>query len=79
MEDIMKIVKSLEKPGLLIKGINEKIKNGAKQQKDGFLSILSGILAASILGNVSSGKGVIRAGEGVTKAGQNFNAASSFS
>ena len=33
MEDIMKIVKSLEESGLLIKGISETIKNEAKEQK----------------------------------------------
>ena len=49
MEDIIKIVKSLEESGLLIKGITETIKNEAKKQKVGFSSILSGTLAASIL------------------------------
>ena len=33
MKDIMKIVKSLEESGVLIKGINETIKNEAKQQR----------------------------------------------
>ena len=33
MEDIMKIVKSLEEPGLLIKGVSEIIKNEANEQK----------------------------------------------
>ena len=37
MIDYMKIVKSLEKSGLLIKGVNETIKNKAKEQKEGFL------------------------------------------
>ena len=36
MEDIMKIVKSLEESGLLVKGINETIKNETKQQKEDF-------------------------------------------
>ena len=31
MEDIVKIVKSLEVPGLLIKGVDETIKNKAKE------------------------------------------------
>ena len=52
MEDKMKIVKSLEEPGLLIKGITEAIKNEAKKQKVEFLPILLGTLAFSILGNV---------------------------
>ena len=42
MDDIMKIVKSLEDSGLLIKGISETIKNDAKEQKRGFLSMLLG-------------------------------------
>ena len=33
--DIMKIVKSLDKSGLLIKGVSETIKNEAKEQKKG--------------------------------------------
>ena len=61
MDDIMKIVKSLEESGLLIKGISETIKNEAKEQKGGFLPILLKTLAASTLGNALTGKGVIRA------------------
>ena len=67
----MKIVKSLEEWGLLIKGISETIKNEAKEQKGGFLSILLGTLAASILGNALAGKGILRVGEKVTRAGEN--------
>ena len=33
MNDIMKIVKSLEQSGLLMKGVRQKIKNEAKEQK----------------------------------------------
>ena len=56
MEDIMKIVKSLEESGLLIKVISETIKKEAKEQKMGFLSMLLGALAASILGNALPGQ-----------------------
>ena len=52
MEDKMKIVKSLEESGLLIKRISEAIKIEAKEQKGEFLPMLLGTLAASILGNV---------------------------
>ena len=38
MNDIFKIVKSLENSGLLLKGVNEIIKNEAKEQTGGFLS-----------------------------------------
>ena len=39
----------------------KQLKNEAKEQKRGFLSMLLGTLAASILGNAFAGKGVIRA------------------
>ena len=40
MEDIIKIVKSLEVSGLLLEGVNETIRNKAKEQKGRFLSML---------------------------------------
>ena len=49
MNDIMKIVKSLEESGLLIKGVSKTIKNEAKEQKEGFLRMISGSLGASLL------------------------------
>ena len=49
MSDIMKIVKLLEEPGLLIKGVSETIKTEAKEQKGAFLEMLSGTLGASLL------------------------------
>ena len=74
--DILKIVKSLEESGLLIKGVSEAIKN---ESKGGFLGMLLGTLGASLLGNVLLGKrttkaseGKIRAGEGTIRAGQDF-------
>ena len=70
IDDIMKIVKFLEKPGLLIKCISETFENEAKQQKGGFLFMILGTLAAILL----AGKGVIKNGEGVIRAdeGQDF-------
>ena len=52
MNKILKIVQSLEEFGLLIKAVSKKIKNEAKEQKGGFLTILLGTLVASLLGNV---------------------------
>ena len=72
MNDIMKIVKSLEESGLLIKGVGERIKNKAKEQKGRFFGMLLGTLGSSLLRNMLAGKGVIRAGEGMIRAGQNF-------
>ena len=48
----MKIVKSLEEYGLLIRSVSEIIKNEAKEQKGGFLGMLLGNLGASLLGNL---------------------------
>ena len=56
MEVIMKIVKSLEESGLLTERINETIKNEAKEQKVGFLSMLLASLASSILGSALTGR-----------------------
>ena len=71
MEDIMRIVISLDKSGLLIKEVSEIIKNEAKEQKGGFLGILLGALAASMLGSALIGRGVIRAGKGTIRAAEN--------
>ena len=39
INDLIKIVKSLEDSALLLKGVTESIQNEVKEQKDGFLSI----------------------------------------
>ena len=69
MNDIMKIVQALEDSNILLKGATKTIKNEVKEQKGGFLSMLFGILGASLLGNLLSGKGTARAGEGIVRAG----------
>ena len=68
MNDIMKIVQSLENSGVLLKGVTETIKNETKEQKGGFLSMLFGTLGASLLGSLLTGKGTVRAGEGTVRA-----------
>ena len=69
MNGILKIVKSLEDSGILLKGVSETIKDEVKGQKGGFLSILLGTLGSSLLGNMLAGKGVIKAGEVTIRAG----------
>ena len=54
MNDILKIVESLENSGLLLEGVSETIKNETKVQKGRFLSMLLGTLGASLLGNMLS-------------------------
>ena len=63
MQDILKIVKSLEESGILLDGITETVRNEVKEQRGGFLSMLLGTLGASLLGNMLAGRVVIRAGE----------------
>ena len=59
MEDFIKIVKSLEDSGLLLKGVTETIQNEVKEQKWGFLSMLLGTLGGSLWENLLTGRGSI--------------------
>ena len=77
MKDIVKIVKPLEDSGLILKGVRETVKNEAREQRGGFLSMLLGTLGGSFLGNIltgrgaiakSQGRGINRADEGVVRA-----------
>ena len=80
MNDILKIVKSLEDSGVLLKGVSETIQHEAKEQRGGFLCMLLGTLGASLLGDVLSkglsGSDVIRAGERKIRAGYGSKRAS---
>ena len=92
MEDIIKLVKSLEDSGLPLKEVFEKVQNEGKEQKGGFLGMLLGTLGASLLGNLFTRKGIYKAGKGrgINRAGEGivravygnkkwiFNSASSF-
>ena len=64
IEDIIKIVKSLEDSGLLLKGVTETVQNEIKEQKGGFLKMLFGTLGAILLENFLTGKRLNRAGKG---------------
>ena len=68
MEDFIKIVKSLEDSGILLKTIIELVQNEVTEQK-GFLSMLLGTLDARLLENFLTGKGLKRPGEGNLRAG----------
>ena len=64
MYDIIKIIQALEDSDILLKGVTKTIKNDTKEQKGGFLSMLLDTLGASLLGNLLTGKGIVRAGSG---------------
>ena len=71
MNGIMKIIEALENFGILLKGVRKIIENETKEQRGGFLSMLLGILGASLLGNLlTGGKGMMRAGDGIVHAGE---------
>ena len=74
MNDIMKIVQALEDSNILLKDVTKTIKNGTKEQKGGFLSMLLGTFGASLLSDLLtkklSGKGTVRAGERFLRAGR---------
>ena len=60
-------MQALEDSKILLKGVTETVKNETKEQKEGFLSMLIGTLGASLLGNLLTGKGIVRAGSGNNK------------
>ena len=70
MNDITKIVESLENAGLLIKRVRETIKNEAKEETDGFLGMLLDTLDANLIGNLLAGTGVMRADKDTIRAGE---------
>ena len=81
MEDIIKILKSLQDSSLLLKGVTGTVQNEVKEQRKGFLSMLLGTLDASLLGILltrkgaiatSQGRGIYRAGKGkgIKRAGE---------
>ena len=65
---IVKIFKSLEDSGLLLKGVSKIIQNEAKEVKGGFLNMSLGTLGASLLCNVLAAKGMNRARERFIRA-----------
>ena len=70
MNDTMKIVQALEDSNISLKQLKMK-----KKKKVGFLSMLWGTFGATWLGNLLTGKGIVRAGsrnkqgKGIVRAG----------
>ena len=54
MDDIIKIVESLEKSGLFTDGATEKVKHEIKKQKSGFLGAMVAPMAASLIALMTS-------------------------
>ena len=77
LNDLLEVIKSLEKNDILLDGITETIKDEVKEQKAKLVSMLLGTLGASLLGNMLAGKGVMRAGEGTARVGHESKRSSS--
>ena len=73
MNDIMKIVEALEDSNILLKGLQKQFK--IKEKNRGYLGMLLGTLATTMVGNMLAGKGIVRAGsrnkkrKGIIRAG----------
>ena len=76
IEGLIKIVKSLEDSGLLLKRVTESVQNEIKEQKGGFLSMLLGTLGSRLLGNHLTGKDAFHARKEVNKKGKRIHRAS---
>ena len=72
MNDLVKIIKSLEDSGVLIDGVTETVKHGIKKQGGGFLGALLAPSVASVVQPVISSvvKGI--SGSGVRRAGRGY-------
>ena len=57
----------LEDSNIFLKRVTKTIKNETKEQNGGILSKLLVTLGASLLGNLLSGKGIVRGGSGDKK------------
>ena len=69
MEDVIKIAKFLKYSGLLVKAVSETIQNKAKEQKEGFLSMLLGALVLSFIGKMLGVKRINRTWNETIRAG----------
>ena len=64
LRDILQVIAALEHSGSLVEGVTETIADKIQKQEGGFLPMLLGSLAASLIPMLfNSGKGGVRAGE----------------
>ena len=70
MKDNLKNIEALENSGILLKRVTKTIENETKEQRAGVLSMLLGTLGVSLVGDLLTGKGMMRAGEGIVRASE---------
>ena len=73
MDDIIRIIKLPENLGLLKDGVSETVKYKIKKEKGEICGMTLGTLGGSMLGNVLTGKVILKAGKGVVRAGKGCN------
>ena len=73
MNDIIRIIKSLEHSSVLIDGVTETVKHEIKKQEGGLLGALFAPLAASIVQPIISSVVKSLSGRGVRRAGRGFS------
>ena len=69
MNDIMKIVQTIEDSNILLKGVTKTIKNETKEPKGGFFIYDIRCLRSIFIRKLTIRKGTVRAGEGIVRAG----------
>ena len=67
MNDLMEVVQALEDSNISLKEVTKTMKNETKKQEGGYLGMLIGTLASTLLGNTLAGKAIVRAGSGNEK------------
>ena len=60
INDIIKIIQTLENSNILPEGATKAVKNETREQGEGFLGTLLGTLGSILLGNLLSGKGIVK-------------------
>ena len=71
INDIMKIIQTVKNSNILPEGVTKAAKNEISEQRGGCLGILMGTVASILLGNILSGKGIVRTGSGNKKEKRN--------
>ena len=64
---MMKIFQALEDSSIFLKEVTKTIKNETRMERGGYLGMLLGTLASTLLGNMLIGRGFLRTGYGNKK------------
>ena len=68
VDDIIRIIKSLENSDILIDRVSETVKHEIKKQESGFLGVMMIPMTASLIAPMASILGIILTGKGAIRA-----------